>query len=66
MVVIGIKLECEINHCVQTVPIRSFFWSVFSQLWTNYGDLQSKSTYSLGEHKGNTRFRKDAKKKKKI
>ena len=24
-----------------------FFWSVFSRIWTEYGDLQSKSPYSV-------------------
>ena len=25
-------------HCVKSVQIRSFFWSVFSRIWTEYGD----------------------------
>ena len=29
-------------HCEKSVPIRSFFWSVFSHIWTEYGDLRSK------------------------
>ena len=117
MIAIGIKSECETNHCMQRVRIQSFFWSVFSQIRTTlrkncpyselfwpvfsrirteygeilglspysvrmpentdqnnseyehfsrsakYGDPQSKSTYSLGEDKGNTRFRKDVQKR---
>ena len=33
------KLESHI-HCVKRVQIRSFFWSVFSCIPTEYGDLQ--------------------------
>ena len=29
----------EDSHCVNSVQIRSFFWSVFSRIWTGYGDL---------------------------
>ena len=36
------------SHCVKNVQIRSYFWSVFSCLRTEYGDLRSKSTYSVG------------------
>ena len=34
-------------HCVKTVQIRSFFWSVFSSTRTEYGYLQSKSPCSV-------------------
>ena len=34
-------------HCVKSVQIRSFFWSVFSCLRTEYRDLRSKSPYSV-------------------
>ena len=30
------------NHCLKSVQIRSFFWSVFSCIRTEYGDLRSK------------------------
>ena len=30
------------------VQIRSVFWSVFSRIWTEYGDLRIKSPYSVG------------------
>ena len=33
--------SCEIMRCVKRVQIRSFFWSVFSRIWTEYGDLRS-------------------------
>ena len=26
-------------HCVKSVQIRSFFWSVFSRIWTEYGEI---------------------------
>ena len=35
------------QHCVKSVQIRSFFWSVFSHIRTEYGDLQSKSPHSV-------------------
>ena len=31
----------EKYHCVKTVQIRNFFWSVFSCIQTEYGDLWS-------------------------
>ena len=31
----------KLIHCVKSVQIRSYFWSVFSCIWTEYGDLQS-------------------------
>ena len=32
---------------MEIVQIRSFFWSVFSCIWTEYGDLLRKSLYSV-------------------
>ena len=34
-------------YCVKSVQIISFVWSVFSCIWTEYGDLSSKSSYSV-------------------
>ena len=34
-------------HCVKSVQIGSFFWSLFSRIWTKYRDLRSKSPYSF-------------------
>ena len=34
--------------CVKSVEIRSYFWSVFSFIRTEYGDLRSRSLYSVG------------------
>ena len=35
------------NRCVKSVQIRSFFWSVFSRIWTEYGEIRSISLYSV-------------------
>ena len=35
------------RHCVKSVQIQSYFRSVFSCFWTEYGDLRSKSPYSV-------------------
>ena len=44
--------ESDLNcyHCVKSVQIRSFFWSVFSCIRTEYGDLLYKSSYSARIH----------------
>ena len=34
-------------HCMKSVQIRSFFWSVVSCIRTEYGDILRKSPYSL-------------------
>ena len=34
-------------HCVKSVQMRSFFWSLFYRIWTEYGDLRSISPYSV-------------------
>ena len=38
----------SLNHCVKSVQIQGFFWSVFSCIWTDYVDLLSKWPYSVG------------------
>ena len=40
-------------HSVKRVQIRSYFWSVFSCIRVEYGDLRSKSPYSI-RIQGNT------------
>ena len=35
------------KHCMKSVQIRSFFWSINSCIRAKYGDLRSKSPYSL-------------------
>ena len=32
-------------HCVKSIQIRIFFWSVFSCIWAECGELRSKSPY---------------------
>ena len=39
-----ISLICYTTHCVKSVQIRSFFWSVFSCIRTKYGDLLRKNS----------------------
>ena len=36
----------QLIHYVKSVPIRSFFWSVFSGIWAECGDLLRKPSYS--------------------
>ena len=31
------RIVSNIYHCVKSVQIWSFFWSVFSRIWTEYG-----------------------------
>ena len=35
------------HHCVKSVEIRGFFWSLFSRIRTEYGEIQSISLYSV-------------------
>ena len=35
------------SHCVKSVQIRSFFWSVFSHVRAEYGEVRSISPYSV-------------------
>ena len=35
------------KHCVKSVPIRSYFWSVFSCIRPKYEDLLRKSPYAV-------------------
>ena len=37
---------CQHYHCVNRVQIESFFWTVFSCIRTEYGDLLRKSVFS--------------------
>ena len=39
-----LEVKCYFNksHCVKSVQIRSFFWSAFSCVWNEYGDLRRK------------------------
>ena len=39
------SLFCHFHevHCVESVQIRSFFWSLFSRIWTECGEIRSIS-----------------------
>ena len=37
----------KVYHCVKSVQIRSFFWSVFSRLRAEYGQRRRISPYSV-------------------
>ena len=45
------KLRCETKicyiHCLKSVQIQRFFSSIFSYIWTEYGDLLPKYPYSV-------------------
>ena len=41
------QLLLFIIHYVKSVQIRSYFWSVFSCIRIEYGDLLRKSPYSI-------------------
>ena len=38
-------------HAAKSVRIRSFFWFVFSRIWTESVDLQNKSLHSVQTRK---------------
>ena len=37
-----------VTHCVKSVQIRSFFWSVFSYIWTEYRKIQIRKNSLFG------------------
>ena len=44
-------------HCVKSVQIRSYFWSVFSCFWTEYGvNLRVQSEYRKIRTRNNSVF----------
>ena len=42
-----LKWALYIPNSVKIVQIRSFFWSVFSRIWTEYGEIRSHWPASL-------------------
>ena len=38
---------CLYSLLREKCPNTDFFWSLFSSIWTEYGDLRSKSPYSV-------------------
>ena len=41
------RLILNLYHCVKCVQIWSFFWSVFSRIRTEYGEIRNISPYSV-------------------
>ena len=39
-----ISRTCSMCHCVKSVQIKSFFWSVCSCIWTEYRKILTKKT----------------------
>ena len=46
------NLKC-IFHCTTSIHMRSFLWSVFPRIWSEYVNLRRKSLYSV-QIRGNT------------
>ena len=40
--------KCDSCHCVNSVQIRSFFWSVFSCTGTEYRKIRTRKNYIFG------------------
>ena len=55
--ILGQVFSCSVfswcMHFVKNIPIRSFFWPLFSPIWIEYGDLLRQSPYSV-QIRGNT------------
>ena len=45
--VVFLVLSLLSYHCMKSVQIRNFFWSVFSCIRIEYGDFHSRSPYSV-------------------
>ena len=45
--VIPFNKEFASKHCVKSVQTRGFFWSVFSRIRTEYGEIRSISPHSI-------------------
>ena len=37
-------------HCVKSVQVRSFFWSVFSRIRTEYGEVLRENAGNAGKY----------------
>ena len=42
------QLNLEVDHYVESVQIRSFFWSVFSRIRTEYGKIRTRKNSVFG------------------
>ena len=45
--VVDINHHCWDYHYAKIAQIRSFIWSLFSHIWTAYGEIRSISPYSV-------------------
>ena len=60
--------EFQTHHYVKSIQIQSFFWSVLSHIWTEYGEIRSilefsgKFPGSIWEYSVRTRENTDQKK----
>ena len=43
-------------HCVKSVQIQSFFWSVFSCIWTEYRKIRTRKNSVFGHFSGSARL----------
>ena len=50
-----VKWEDYNNHCVKSIQTQSFFWSVFSCIWTEYEKILRISPYSVQMQRIRTR-----------
>ena len=48
LVMIPLKSVNPVIHCVQSVKIRSFFWSVFSCIQSKYRKIQTRQNSAFG------------------
>ena len=41
-----------LTHCVESAQIPSFFWSVFSHIWTEYGEIRTRKNSVFSPNAG--------------
>ena len=41
------------GHCVKSVQIRGYFWSVFSYIWTEYRKIRTINNFLFGHFSRN-------------
>ena len=55
-----LNIEREKEHCVKSVQIMSFIWSVFSRIRTEYGEIRTRKNSVFG-HFSRSRVLKNGK-----
>ena len=55
---VGWLLFRGLFHCVESVQIRSFFWSVFSRIRSEYGEIQTRKNSVFGHFSRSVFFHK--------